>query len=212
MADDYTETDFDPDLPHRLTTESGREFLTTEGYYEGEEYASQLRSQAKRQLRERIRGALEELTWLAEHLPPEEQDKIFEASDGWADPLGFFFRPEVRRILETESRAELSGSAATNAGRATEETFKEWFGHVLGLAIENALEAEGVGRYHVDVGIEIEAEESSVESAIETIQAGGSMEDLGHDELLNLLHEAERSGEFDAEGTAEALASRREDE
>lgn len=213
MSDGDTDTGFDPDHPHPLTTENGREYLTTEGYYEGEEYASQLRSQAKRQLRERIQGGLEELTWLAEYLPAEEQDRIFEDTDGWSAPLAFFFRPAVREILGTESRSELSGSQATTAGKATEEVFENWFGYVLGLGIESALEAEGVGRYEVDVDIDVRTvDEQSVDSAIETIRSGGNVEDLDHGELLDLLHEAERSGGFDAEATAEAVASARENE
>jgi hypothetical protein len=84
---------------------------------------------------------------LLDNLPEEDLKKIFrnpssEVSDGMFSMLVFIFRPYVHDIVRNPSESELTGSKARTAARATSETFEDFFGFVLGVAIERAIETE----------------------------------------------------------------------
>ena len=84
---------------------------------------------------------------LLDNLPEEDLKKIFrdpssEVSDGMFSTLVFIFRPYVHDIVRNPSESELTGSKARTAARATSETFEDFFGFVLGVAIERAIETE----------------------------------------------------------------------
>lgn len=79
MADGDPSPDWNPDRSHPLVTETDFNFLTEDDYYSADEYArpSQSRNQQRRNLYDRIRNAIRDMSFLFEHLDDDDLTRLF---------------------------------------------------------------------------------------------------------------------------------------
>jgi hypothetical protein len=186
-------------------TNTDYDFLTTEGYFDNEEYASQRRSQQRRKLQTRVRNALLDLSVLARIIDDDELDEILASELGDPDEWDARYPEVLSGVIALLYRATTPMIQA--GGQST------WFDPILMRGVALAVYDPDGPLPHAGY-IDVTLEDNTVnidfksqgpvdlERIGESIAAGDTSE-LTREELAWFVDYYERSGEFDSHAPAE---------